>query len=78
MIVQVEDGNSLARAKQLVGIVVAVLVVGVFVPSPSFAAKAVVDSYATWQRAARALEPAGTLYRPTFRAGLRQNSRIDV
>ena len=78
MIVQVEDGNSLARAKQLVGIVVAVLVIGVFVPSSSFAAKAVLDSYATWQRAARALEPAGTLYRPTFRAGLRQNSRIDV
>jgi len=73
-----EDGNSLARAKQLVSIVLAVLVVGVFMPSSSFATKAVVDSYATWQRAARALEPIGILYRPTFRAGLKQNSRIDV
>ena len=52
--------------------------VGVVVPTSSFAAKAVVDSYATWQKAARALEPADVLYRPTFRAGLKQNSRIDV
>ena len=73
-----EDGNSLARAKQLVGFVLAVLMVGVVVPSSSFAAKAVVDSYATWQKAARALEPADVLYRPTFRAGLKQNSRIDI
>lgn len=73
-----EDGSSLTRAKQLVGIVLAVLMVGVVVPTSSFAAKAVVDSYATWQKAARALEPADVLYRPTFRAGLKQNSRIDV
>ena len=73
-----EDGNSLARAKQLVGFVLAVLMIGVVVPSSSFAAKAVVDSYATWQKAARALEPADVLYRPTFRAGLKQNSRIDI
>ena len=73
-----EDGSSLTRAKQLVGIVLAVLMVGIVVPTSSFAAKAVVDSYATWQKAARALEPADVLYRPTFRAGLKQNSRIDV
>ena len=68
----------MTRAKQLIGIVLAVLMVGVVVPTSSFAAKAVVDSYATWQKAARALEPADVLYRPTFRAGLKQNSRIDV
>ena len=73
-----EDGNSLARAKQLIGIVLVVLITGAFVPSSSFAAKAVVDSYATWQKAARALEQTSTLYRPTFRAGLKQNSRIDI
>ena len=73
-----EDGNSLVRAKQLIGIVLVVLITGAFVPSSSFAAKAVVDSYATWQKAARALEQTSTLYRPTFRAGLKQNSRIDI
>ena len=68
----------MVRAKQLIGIVLVVLITGAFVPSSSFATKAVVDSYATWQKAARALEQTSTLYRPTFRAGLKQNSRIDI
>ncbi len=66
------------RIKRLLFFVVTVLVIGGLVPAPSFAAKVVVDSYSTWQGAASALESKGMLYEPTFRAGLKQDSRIDV
>lgn len=54
------------------------VIIGGFVPAPSFSAGAVFDSYPTWQRAALELDPEGTIYLPTFRAGLKQDSRIDV
>jgi hypothetical protein len=65
-------------AKRLLPFVITVLVVGGLLPAPSFAAQAVVDSYSTWQRAAMAVDSKGVLYQPTFRAGLKQDSRIDV
>jgi hypothetical protein len=46
--------------------------------APSFGTKAVLDSFSNWQRAASSLDAPGALYRPTFRAGLKQDSRIDV
>lgn len=47
-------------------------------PTPAFSANAVVESYPTWQRAALALDSKGSIYYPSFRAGLKQDSRIDV
>ncbi len=47
-------------------------------PAPAFSANAVIESYPTWQRAAMALDSEGKIYYPTFRAGLKQESRIDV
>jgi len=66
------------RSHRVLLLVAIALVTGGLLPAPSFAAKAVVDSYPTWQRAALALDFEGVLYRPTFRAGLKQDSRIDV
>lgn len=66
------------RTQRLLFFVVTVLVLGGIIPAPAFSANAVVESYPTWQRVALALESEGTIYYPSFRAGLKQDSRIDV
>jgi hypothetical protein len=66
------------RIKRLLFFVVSVLVLGGMLPAPAYSANAVVESYPTWQRAALALDSVGKIYFPSFRAGLKQESRIDV
>lgn len=66
------------RIKRLLFVVVSVLLMSGMLPKPAFSVNAIVDSYPTWQSAALALDSAGTLYYPSFRAGLKQDSRIDV
>jgi hypothetical protein len=66
------------RTQSLLFFVVAVLGLGGILPTPAFSAKAVVESYPTWQRAALGLDSKGRLYYPSLRAGLEQESRIDV
>lgn len=64
--------------KRLLFFVVSVLVLGGILPAPAFSANAVIESYPTWERAASALESEGSIYYPSFRAGLKQESRIEV
>lgn len=66
------------RAQRLLFFVVTALVISGIIPTPAFSAKAIADSYPTWQGAALALDSEGSLYYPSFRAGLKQDSRIDV
>lgn len=64
--------------KRLLFIVFSALVISGMLAGPASSVPAVVDSYSTWQRAALALDAKGILYYPSFRAGLKQDSRIDV
>lgn len=57
---------------------VIILVIGGVLPTPAFSVNAVVESYPTWQRAVLALDSVGKIYYPSSRAGLKQESRIDV
>lgn len=66
------------RTQRLLIFMVTALVIGGMLPTPAFSANAVVESYPTWQRAALALDSRGSIYYPSFRAGLKQESRIDV
>jgi hypothetical protein len=73
-----EDWTKLVRTQRLLFFAVTVLVMGGMLPAPAFSASTVVESYSTWQRAALALDSEIRLYYPSFRAGLKQESRIDV
>lgn len=66
------------RIKRLLFFVVSVLVLGGMLPAPVFSANAEIGSYPTWQRAASALDSEGSIYYPSFRAGLKQESRIEI
>jgi hypothetical protein len=66
------------RTQRLLFFVVTILVIGGILPAPSFSANAVAESYPTWQRAALALDSKGILYYPSPRAGLKQDSKIDL
>ena len=66
------------HTKKLVTLLLVAWTIGSVFAAPSFGSKAVLDSFSSWQRAASSLDSPGALYRPTFRAGLKQDSRIDV
>ena len=70
------------RIRQLIPFVMAGILVPLLGTAPALAADAVDTSVEvsvdTWAEAADVLGPAGSLWRPSYTAGLKQDGRIDV